>query len=214
MRRKFFQRNSQSAHAGIHFQMHRLRLPKRAQPRVPELQFATVPIPSGLAAGGQSLFLRRARNRSSTEFATRCLTRAMGSPHPATSRPATWLLRPAMLANIPRRRGRRRRLSLRRKPSPRRRHASPPSGNFAARSQAKLLPRLDGSPRGSEFLQLSPLASIIAAASGRSDVTLGLLPRAFLQRAGPAFESIPQFSPNEKFTVICVSTSTGSLFKL
>lgn len=67
------------------------------------------------------------------------------------------------------------------------------------------------SPLGSEFLQLTPLGSIIAGGphtlrlpSGYSCMML------FACVANPP----SQFPVSEKFTVICVSTSTGSLFRM
>jgi hypothetical protein len=65
----------------------------------------------------------------------------------------------------------------------------------------------DASLRGSEFLQLSPLRSIIAGAARTLRLRSGysrLIPAPFAH----------QFPASEKFTVIWVSTSTGSLFRM
>lgn len=69
----------------------------------------------------------------------------------------------------------------------------------------------DGWPRGSEFLQCSPLRSIIAAVSRSLRLRLG-----YSRLVSPAFRvaSRDQLPASEKFTVIWVSTSTGSLFKM
>jgi hypothetical protein len=75
----------------------------------------------------------------------------------------------------------------------------------------KLPPRLGGSPRGLAFRQLSPLGSIIAGEARILRLRWG-----YSRSISPAIREacVNQFPDSEKFTVICVSTSTGSLFKI
>ena len=69
-----------------------------------------------------------------------------------------------------------------------------------------------GSLRGSNFLQLSPLGSIIAGAASVLRLRLGYSCLCCCPATSP--NSGAQFPANEKFTVIRVSTSTGSPFKI
>ena len=83
-----------------------------------------------------------------------------------------------------------------------------------------------GWPRGSEFLQLSPLGSIIAGAARAFRLRLGYSHGSFrspvsrfhvktLETGNRKLETCftHQLPASEKFTMIWVSTSTGSLFK-
>jgi|HubBroStandDraft_1064217.scaffolds.fasta_scaffold251827_2 hypothetical protein len=73
-----------------------------------------------------------------------------------------------------------------------------------------------GLPLGSEFLQLTPLGSIIAAGPRPLRLRLGYS-RVMLSGCVanlPVRTRSIQVPVSEKFTVICVSTSTGSLFRM